>query len=228
MDRGVVLDIFDAVDVEQGDVMDQVCRSTAGVLGLDGVGVALLRSRHHLGSIGSSGGFAAVGEELQFGLGEGPALDASEHRAEVSQPDLNANGSRWIAFSREAQGAGIRAVFAGPMVVGRVGVGAMTVYERAVGPLGDALRVALAAVRDAGTELILSLQAGATPGVLAEQLRGLGSYNPEVHQATGMVSVQLGVSAEVAILRLRAHAYSTERSLGAVANDIVTRKLRLT
>jgi hypothetical protein len=32
--------------------------------------------------------------------------------------------------------------------------------------------------------------------------------HPEVHQATGMVSVQLGVTAAVALIRLRAYAYA--------------------
>jgi hypothetical protein len=46
-----------------------------------------------------------------------------------------------------------------------------------------------------------------------------------VHQATGMVSVQLGVDLVTAFLRLRTHAFSTGRRLSAVADDVVERKL---
>jgi hypothetical protein len=41
-----------------------------------------------------------------------------------------------------------------------------------------------------------------------------------------MISVQLGVTMEEALLRLRAHAYSTERPLGEIAADVVGRRLR--
>ncbi|MGB0094384.1 MAG: ANTAR domain-containing protein [Solirubrobacteraceae bacterium] len=49
----------------------------------------------------------------------------------------------------------------------------------------------------------------------------------EVHQATGMISVQLGVSMDEAFVRLRAHAFAAGRSLKAVAGDVVARRLRL-
>jgi hypothetical protein len=47
-----------------------------------------------------------------------------------------------------------------------------------------------------------------------------------VHQATGMITVQLGVSMAVALVRLRAHAYAHDRRLRDVAADVVARRLR--
>jgi hypothetical protein len=47
----------------------------------------------------------------------------------------------------------------------------------------------------------------------------------EVHQATGMILVQLGISADEASLLLRAHAFSSGRSVKEVANDVVERRL---
>jgi hypothetical protein len=41
-----------------------------------------------------------------------------------------------------------------------------------------------------------------------------------------MITVQLGVSAAVALVRLRAYAYTTDRSLRDVAGDVVARVLR--
>jgi len=49
----------------------------------------------------------------------------------------------------------------------------------------------------------------------------------EIDQATGMLTVQLGVSAAEAFARLRAYAYARDRRLADVANDIVARRLRL-
>jgi AmiR/NasT family two-component response regulator len=43
----------------------------------------------------------------------------------------------------------------------------------------------------------------------------------EVHQAQGMLTVQLGVDLEEAMIRLRAHAFAHGRSLGLVARDVL-------
>jgi len=47
-----------------------------------------------------------------------------------------------------------------------------------------------------------------------------------VHQATGIVKVQLGVNIAEALVRLRAHAYAAGRSIEDVARDVVGRRLR--
>ena len=56
---------------------------------------------------------------------------------------------------------------------------------------------------------------------------GAEYYRSEIYQAAGMVMVQLGVSIEVAMVRLRSHAFVTGRSTGEVARQIVSRRLRL-
>jgi AmiR/NasT family two-component response regulator len=54
------------------------------------------------------------------------------------------------------------------------------------------------------------------------------SKRAEIHQATGMVVAQLGVSPTDAFARLRAHAFSEGVQLGDVARDVVARRLRFT
>ena len=49
----------------------------------------------------------------------------------------------------------------------------------------------------------------------------------EVSQATGMLVAQLGVEPAEALVRLRAHAYATNRSATDVARDILDRRLQL-
>jgi AmiR/NasT family two-component response regulator len=55
----------------------------------------------------------------------------------------------------------------------------------------------------------------------------LGAYRAEVHQASGMVSVQLGITVAEGLLRLRARAFAEGRPLADVAADVVTRRIRL-
>jgi hypothetical protein len=59
------------------------------------------------------------------------------------------------------------------------------------------------------------------------QAPDLALHRAEIDQATGMLTVQLGVSAAEAFARLRAYAYSQHRRLADVAGDIVARRLRL-
>jgi len=46
------------------------------------------------------------------------------------------------------------------------------------------------------------------------------AHRAEIHQATGMVLVQLGISATDALARLRAYAFAHERLLIDVARDV--------
>jgi len=59
------------------------------------------------------------------------------------------------------------------------------------------------------------------------QLTRLALHRAEIDQATGMLTVQLGVPVGEAFARLRAYAYSQDRRLADVAGDIVARRLRL-
>jgi hypothetical protein len=86
---------------------------------------------------------------------------------------------------------------------------------------------ALAFAHTAGM-LLLDTAAGAQPDTadLAWQRDDPTAHQAQVHQATGMMLVQLGVGAEAAFARLRAYAYAHDRRLGDVARDVVERRLR--
>jgi hypothetical protein len=47
-----------------------------------------------------------------------------------------------------------------------------------------------------------------------------------VHNAAGMVSVQLGVSVTEAMVRLRARAFTESRLVRELAEDVVARRVR--
>jgi hypothetical protein len=76
--------------------------------------------------------------------------------------------------------------------------------------------------------LLLDGAAGTQPDTadLAWQREDPTAHQIQVHQATGMILVQLGLSAEAAFARLRAHAYAEDRRRGDVARDVVERRLR--
>jgi AmiR/NasT family two-component response regulator len=73
---------------------------------------------------------------------------------------------------------------------------------------------------------VLDMQAHAAAGALDAGLESGGDFRFVVHQAAGMVSVQLGVGVGEAFIRLRAYAFSNERPLTEVAESVVSRQLR--
>jgi hypothetical protein len=92
---------------------------------------------------------------------------------------------------------------------------------------GDLNREQLAdALVLADTTCALLLDAADRSRLDGRQPAQAGLQHPEVHQATGMIIVQLGVSAAVALVRLRAYAYAHDRRLRDVAADVVARRLR--
>ncbi len=79
---------------------------------------------------------------------------------------------------------------------------------------------------DLTAQTVLMMQADASPGVVSSELEAGANFQIVVHQAAGMVAVQLGTPVGEALVRLRAHAFANERSLTDVARDVVARELR--
>jgi hypothetical protein len=52
------------------------------------------------------------------------------------------------------------------------------------------------------------------------------AYQLQVHQATGMVMAQVGVTLDQAFLLLRARAFADGRPLAELATDVVARRVR--
>lgn len=205
----------------------RLCTVCAEVTEMTGAGIMLLAEDRPQGSVCTTNEVSARIEELQYNLGEGPCVDAHRHRAPVIEPDLASPAVvRWVDFSRSAVEAGARAVFGFPIAVGDVRVGALNLYRDRAGPLtadqhADALIVAAVAARS-----IIAMQAGAVPGQLGDELEAGGDFRFVVHQASGMVAVQLGVRVDEALIRLRAHAFSHDRPLTDIAEAVVARQLR--
>jgi hypothetical protein len=171
--------------------------------------------------------------ELQLMLGEGPCHDVLASAGPVLAGDLGdaESGRRWPAFTPAARGLGAGAVFAFPLIVGAIRAGVIGLYRGSPGPLPDRQFGDLLILADAATVMLLGSADGAAEdgdgAGLDGQAPDLALHRAEVDQATGMLTVQLGVPAAAAFARLRAYAYSQDRRLADVAGDIVARRLRL-
>lgn len=167
-------------------------------------------------------------EDLQLTLGEGVCVDSVQTGTPVLVGDLDEPDivtERWPAFMEGAARAGVRAVFAFPLRIGAITVGVLDLYRDQPGDLtAGQLSMALMAA-DAAALALLYLGSG-SQGALADGRDGHAAYQMQVHQATGMVKVQLGVTIEEAFLMLRAHAFAAGQPVAEVARDVVERRLR--
>lgn len=212
---------------EQGTLPTRLCAECLAVLPVSGVGVALMTADGPSGVVlAATDGRARQLEELQFALGEGPCVEASGSGRPVLQPDLAVSGpARWPRFGAAVLDAGVHAIFAFPLRVGAIRVGVLDLYRDTPGPLTDAELADALAFADAATTMVLHLQDHGKHGDDDPALAGPIDSQAEVHQATGMITIQLGVSLADALLRLRAHAYATGQTVSAVAADVVGRRL---
>jgi hypothetical protein len=220
-----------------GEVGDPA-RACARALGAEGVALSLLLGAERTAEpLWYHPDLSARFEELQFTLGEGPGPDAVSTGSPVLEPDLErVRPERWPALLPAARDLGVHGVCCFPLGVGAIRVGVLTLLcdgERRLSRQQYTDAAALTATltgallngdrRDGGggeggdgngPELGTALE---PPSALSRAV---------VHQATGMVSAQLDVSIQEALLRLRAHAYGSERPLGEIAADVVARRLR--
>ena len=203
-------------------VVDGVCAAATSLLSLKGAGLSLMVDGDLRGTAGvSEPGIAAV-QELQLGLGEGPCVQAWESGLPVLEPDLADPAiMRWPVFAQAAVEAGVLGVFALPMRVGAIRVGVLALYRDRPGDLSAEELSRGLILADVATQGVLDLQAGVDAGRLHALLAGEPAHWSEVHQATGMLSVQLDVSLDEAFVRLRAHAFAAGRPLREVARDVL-------
>lgn len=213
-------------------VPEALCRTCVTLLpAVSGLSVSVLGEGSDTGVVlCASDGVAARLAEIQYTLGEGPCREAVRLRAPVLATDLTRapDTRRWPLFSVQAARAGAEAAFSLPL--GSVGssLGTLDLYNENAGSLtADHLRTALL-VADAVTLAVIALDhASPAPEGVVTWLAGAEADREEVHQATGMIMIQLGVSAEEALLRLRARAFTQGRTSTDVARAIIDRTVDL-
>jgi hypothetical protein len=203
-----------------------ICLLTVEALDVTGGGLSVMTPAGHRGTVCATDDVAAEIEELQFSLGEGPCVDAF-HRGPVLIDDLSDPShlvsSPWPQFTMQAAAAGARALFALPLQVGAIRIGAFDLYRDTPGGLADDQLALALTFADAAAGSLLAQRDHALP--IPPDFRG-SAFHAEVHQATGMISVHLAISLEDAFVRLRARAFAVGRSVNEVARDVVAGRLR--
>lgn len=220
----------------------EVCRACVAWLPMTGVAITVMAGTDRQEPVCASDDAAARIDELQFALGDGPCVDSFTSGRAVLVADIADEAeTRWPAFAAAATDTGARGMFVFPLRLGASRVGVLDCYRDTPGALDDAevagaLRAADAAVwtlldpeqrrtvhldDDIDVETVTSEVAG------ADWAHGSTLARAEVHQATGMLIAQADIGPAAALSRLRAAAFAEGRSIGEIADDVVSRRRRL-
>ncbi|MEV0334419.1 GAF and ANTAR domain-containing protein [Nocardia sp. NPDC050717] len=212
-----------------------ICSTAVRLTATDGCAVALLSARSSARElVYATDATAQRVDELQFVVGEGPCLEAYRTDRPQLWPDMSARGTsiRWPAFTAEVVALGVQAIYAFPVPGNGSPLGVLELHRGTAGDLsaaeeesGMACATAIGRLLESDVDRLAVAAELEDPGLVIgaddEFSRAL------VFNASGMVAVQLAVSAEEGLARLRAYCFATGRPIGDVAADIVARRLSL-
>lgn len=199
-----------------------LCAPFVARVRITGASISVFDRAGRQSTVCASDAVAARIDELQLEHGHGPQFDVLRSATAVSLPDVAA-ASLPVMLGPELAKLRVAALFAFPLRMGAVTVGVISLYRLAPGDLTQedhgVIRelTAVTAARAVQQALTAAQQESAPGGAPSGP-----EMRREVHQATGVLMIHLDTDATAAFARLQAHAFSTERSLSAVARDVVT------
>lgn len=197
------------------------CESAVAAADVDGGGLALLTSRGERSVVFASDDVSEALEDLQIDLAEGPCIDAATAHAPVMAGDLRdgqmAYAARWPFFLPRIDALGVRGIFAFPLLVGPVVLGTFELYRVARGLLDESQVSATVESADVLGRTILDLSEPAGSG-------DIGGPSAFVHQAAGMVMLQIDGSIDEAMAVLRARAFVEGMSLVDLSAEVVRKE----
>jgi hypothetical protein len=201
--------------------LQRVCRAAVAALGLRGAAVHVMAESQATGVAACSDAEARAVAELQFTANEGPALVAFRTRRPVLVPVLGEALDRWPGFASLAWARGVRAVFSFPLQQGAVSFGVLDLYADRAGSLdADALAMG-GGFAVVATDLLLDGGTVTRSGDLDVGLAASLVDRARIHQAQGMVMVDLRVSLAEALSRMRGRAFASNTTLLDVADQVI-------
>ena len=207
-------------DMRVEDAMREIVQTTHAIFDVDGAGLMLADSDHHLRNVAVSDDRLEHLEELQIRHHEGPCISAFEERTLVGAEDLTAD-TRWPQFTAAAVSRGVRAVLASPLPYNQDAVGVVAVLSDKRHPWSAEDELALLAFTDLAALLIASMMVTEQQSELALQLQGALNTRAVIEQAKGVLIGQRGLTAHAAYQQLRDQARSQRRKLAVVAAEVV-------
>jgi hypothetical protein len=219
-----------ASNAEHGDnrspsAVASLCAAFVEQLPITGASISMFATNGLQSTLCASDSVAARSEALQFELGEGPHWEAIGSRAPVLCSDIRVGTTAWPLYAHAAAELGVVGSFAFPMIMGAAVVGVVDLYTRTPFVLDSVLVDRAGALAQATTASAMRRATQLADDPVAQEAALAPALRREVHQATGMILVQLGISATDAFARLRAYSFASGRPVTDIARDVVERRL---
>jgi len=166
---------------------------------------------------------AALVDEVQYGAGEGPCLEAMVTGKVVHVRDQETD-RRWEVYRSAALDRGVRCSLSLPLFVESASAGALNLYDcRGPGTFdATALHRAEVFARQAATALTFALRLRDHERMSDQIVAALRSRST-IDQALGILMVQEQCDADTAFSLLRQHSQATNQKLRDVAARMVER-----
>lgn len=202
---------------QRGTPRPRFMTGVAEACGTGSAALTLVSAASEQLTVAASDEHARAAQELEFLLGEGPARDAAAEVRPITAAGA-ALAHRWPGYGPAVTELGIDKVAAVPLSLSGACVGALAVFDPAPGLVGT----------DSFIEIAEALTRSMILGPDGEpDLYGAANLRAQVHQAAGMVSVQLDCPVADALELIKAHAFAEGVSARSVAERVLNGELRL-
>lgn len=208
-------------DYDVVDLLHRLADHCVTLLGAAAAGLLLADQRGGLQVMATSSERARLLELFQLQADEGPCLDAYRSGEIIEVVDLAQAQHRWPVFAPEALAEGFRSIQAVPMRLRGKVIGALNLFSRETGPLGQQDLNVARALADTATIGILQERAIRRREVLTEQMQGALTSRIIIEQAKGLLSHAAGISTEDAFEKLRSHSRNNNIRLSDVADQLM-------
>lgn len=192
--------------------------------GAQGAGLTMLEDDRPQ-TVVASAEFVHAVDDVQYGLGEGPCLQAVASRSTQTSGSLGGE-ARWPRFGPRVGRMGVHSVLSLPLLLPDRVVGAMNVYARAKNAFGpEAVRIGELFARPAAVS-VHNAQLLAQSHRLAAQLAAALTNRAVIDQALGVIMSRTGATPEEAFDRLRAMSQSQHVKVAEVAQVLMDEAVR--
>jgi GAF domain-containing protein len=220
--------------VTEGLSLDEVLGRVAkfavhAVPGADGAGVTLLRTdraENLVEALAASHPFVAEIDEIQYvGVNEGPCITAALEQRTVRSGSVGGD-PLWPRFGPRVGRLGVHSVLSLPLLLPGQVVGAINVYARAKDAFGDHAAGLGETFAGPAAVAVHNAQILTRALMLTAHLEIALSRRPIIDQAIGLIRGRSGVTAEEAMIKLRAISQQEHQKLHEVAQQMVDQAVR--
>jgi GAF domain-containing protein len=211
-----LVDDYDLIDFLQ--LLTERC---VELLGVEEAGIVLADQAGKLRVLASSSERMRLLELFELQTDDGPCLDSFHSGEPVRADDLQSARDPWPHFGPSALEAGFGSVYAIPMRLREVRIGALNLFATETAGLSEADEQLGQALADVATIGILQERFLHERQALADQLRTALNTRVVLEQAKGMLAEQAQTDVDAAFGLLRSYARGHNLRLGEVARAVM-------